>query len=88
MIYYEAVKIWVSSKKNSIPKDIGKVTKMCAFSTSLKIAWPEHVYFKLEVGGLGEVGCFFLIKMTLSQSFFFILSYSYWIQLQQGQTKL
>lgn len=28
---------------------------MCTFSTSLKIAWPEHVYFKLEVGGLGEV---------------------------------
>lgn len=92
MMYYEAVEIWVAGEKTSIPKVIGAVTKKCTFFTerspSLEIAQPEHADFRLEVGGLGEVGCFFFNYSDIFQKHFLTLSYYYWIQFQKRQTKL
>ena len=67
MIYFEAVEIWVSGEKNSIPQDIGKAKK-CTFFTLLELAQPECTCFRPEVGDLGEVDCFFLIKWHFSKA--------------------
>lgn len=73
-IYYEAVEIWVAGEKTNIPRDTGKVTKKCTsfteVSPSLGIAQPERADFRLEGGGLGEVGCLFLTIVTFFKSFF------------------
>lgn len=81
MVYYETVEISVAGEETSIPQDIGKVRKKCTFFTetspSLEIAQPEHANFRLEAGGLGEVGCWFLTIVTFFQKHFLTLSYYY-----------
>lgn len=64
MTYYQSMKIQVAGEKTGIPQDTGQVTKKCTYfpeiPTSLEIAQPEYADFRLEVGGLGEVGCLLL----------------------------